>query len=108
AHETLETMPPAPSLDFGSDCADIRAVEEHDFARGDPQRAKPLPELAPVRYDGLHDQILIADSSNGVEARTQIILSPSGDVDGSKATYSIELEPRQRWELPVDFGPSLP
>jgi glycogen debranching enzyme len=105
-NETLETVSLELSLDFGSDFADILAVKEHDFALGDPQRAKPLPPLAPVRYDGLHDQILIADH-DGAEARTQVILSPSGDVDGSTVTYSVELESRQRWSLRVDFVPSL-
>jgi glycogen debranching enzyme len=106
-NETLETLSLELSLDFGSDFADILAVKEHDFALGDPQRAKDLPPLAPVRYDGLHDQILITDPSDGAEARTQIILSPSGDVDGSTATYSIELAPRERWDLRVNFVPSL-
>ena len=106
-NQTLETLSVEVSLEFGSDFADILEVKAHDFALGDPQRAKALPGLAPVRYDGLHDQILIADTADGAEARTQIILSPAGDVDGSTVTYPVELAPRERWEVRADFVPAL-
>ena len=45
----VENVTPEPvsfnlELEVASDFADIFAVKEHDFALGDPLRAKPLPE----------------------------------------------------------------
>src|SRR5437773_191164 len=36
------------ALELGTDFADILTVKEHDFALGDPVRAKPLPAIANV------------------------------------------------------------
>jgi len=106
-NETLESVSFELTLEFGNDFADIFAVKEHDFALGDPLRAKPLPPLVPVRHDQDQGQLLLEDNGDGGSARTQIILSPPGQAEGSRVTYQIELEPRQRWDLRVDFAPSL-
>jgi glycogen debranching enzyme len=106
-NQTLETVSFEVSLEFGSDFADIFAVKEHDFALGDPLRAKPLPPLAPARHDDENGQLLLEDDGDGSSARTQIILSPPGDVSGSRVRYQVELEPRERWNLRVDFVTSL-
>lgn len=106
-NQTLERLSFELALEFGSDFADIFAVKEHDFALGHPLRAEPFPPKVPVRYDSEHGQLLLEDDGEGSSARTQIVLSPLGEVDGSKVTYRIELEPRQRWDLRVDFVTSL-
>ncbi len=106
-NQTLESVSFEFALEFGTDFADIFAVKEHDFALGDPLRAKPLPPLVPVHYDSDNGQLLLEDSGNGNVARTQIVLSPPGEADGSTVRYRIELEPRQRWNLRVDVATSL-
>jgi len=93
------------ALEFGSDFADIFAVKNHDFALGDPVKARPLPPLAEARYEEEENQFVLVDDS-GV-ARTQIILSQRGHVEPSKVRYWIELEPRASWELGMDVVPSL-
>src|SRR5215203_1982847 len=106
-NETLDPVSFELALEFGSDFADIFAVKEHDFALGDPLRAKPLPPLVPVKHDQHNGQLLLEDVNDSGTARTQIILSPPGQADGSSVTYQVDLEPRQRWDLRVDFAPSL-
>ena len=82
-NQTLEAVSFELALEFGTDFADIFAVKEHDFALGDPLRAKPLPPLVPAHYDSDNGQLLLEDSGNGNVARTQIVLSPPGEADGS-------------------------
>ena len=90
-------------LAFASDFADILSVKAHDFALGDPLRAKPLPDPAPCRYDEEHNQFVFADPGDSL--RTQIILSQHGTVNGSSVSYAIELAPRERWEVRIDVVP---
>lgn len=94
------------ALEFGNDFADIFAVKDYDFALGDPRHAKPLPPLGGCRYDEKNNQFLIEDDGDS-SARTQVILSQRGEIDGSKVSYRIELEPRARWDVRVDVVPSL-
>jgi len=37
-------------LEIEADFADILSVKAHDFALGDPMRAKPLPQRVPIRF----------------------------------------------------------
>ena len=93
------------ALEFGCDFADIFAVKNHDFALGDPAKARPLPPLAEARYEEEENQFILDDDS-GV-ARTQVIFSQRGLVEAGKVRYWIELEPRASWELGMDVVPSL-
>jgi glycogen debranching enzyme len=93
------------SLEVASDFADIFAVKDYDFALGDPAHADPLPLLVETRFDEANNQFLLADET-GVPVQTQVILSREGRVEGSRVTYRIELEPRERWDLRVDVVPS--
>ena len=92
------------AIEVGCDFADIFAVKDYDFALGNPQQADPLPPLVDALYDSENNQFLLADET-GVPARTQVIMSRRGEVDGMQARFRIELEPRERWDLRLDIVP---
>ena len=92
------------ALEVASDFADIFAVKEHDFALGDPLRARRLPEPVPPVFDEAHTQFVLDDPTDG--ARTQVAFSEAGEVDGCVLRYRIELEPRGRWEVTADVVPN--
>jgi glycogen debranching enzyme len=94
------------ALDVGTDFADIISVKEHDFALGDPLHARPLPASASVRYDGDANQLVLEEDGGGC-AKTQVLLSRAGQIDGSRIRFELELAPRERWELRIDVVPSL-
>ena len=93
------------ALDLGTDFADIISVKEHDFALGDPLHARPLPPPAGARYDGDANQIVLEEPHG--DAKTQVLLSRTGDVDGSRIRYQLDLGPRESWDLRLDVVPSL-
>ena len=93
------------ALELGADFADIFLVKSRDFALGDPLRAAPLPEPATPAVDEDAGQILFEDHDTRYPARTQVVLSHSGAVDGSTIRYPVALEPRERWDLQVDVYP---
>jgi glycogen debranching enzyme len=95
------------ALEFGTDFADILTVKEHDFALGDPVRAKPLPEPIQGRFEDDDNQFVLQEPDGAGAARTQVILSHRGAVDGSKVSYRLELEAREAWELRVDILASI-
>jgi glycogen debranching enzyme len=117
-HVVVQNMGPEPvsfelALELGSDFADIFTVKSRDFALGDPMRANPLPPLVDPRFDRKNNQFVLEDGDADCPARTQVILSRPGKVDGGRVSYRVELEPRQRWELGVDIvvstdGEALP
>jgi glycogen debranching enzyme len=94
------------AIEVASDFADIFAVKDYDFALGDPIRAEPLPPLVPCRYDEDNNQFLLADQT-GIPAQTQVIMSRRGEIDEMRASYRIDLEPRERWDLRLDIVPLL-
>ncbi len=105
-NQSMERQEFELGLEFGSDFADILSVKSHDFALGDPRRAEPLPELVEPEYETEDNQFVLRDR-NGESTQTQVILSERGEVDGSKVSYRIALDPRERWELRIDIVPSL-
>jgi glycogen debranching enzyme len=92
------------AIEVGNDFADIFAVKDYDFALGDPRHADPFPPLAQAQYDDENNQFLLADGT-GVPARTQVIMSRRGEIDGMCARFRIDLEPRERWDLRLDIVP---
>jgi glycogen debranching enzyme len=92
-------------LRFGTDFADIFAVKDYDFALGDPEAAEPLPNAVEPSFDADNNQFLFVDPASG--ARTQVILSERGEVDGSSICWRIELAPRALWNLRIDVHPDL-
>jgi glycogen debranching enzyme len=95
------------ALELGTDFADILSVKEHDFALGDPARAKPLPEPVEGRYEEEDNQFVLEESDGGGVARTQVILSQRGEIEGSKVVYRLALEPRESWQLRLDMVVSI-
>jgi glycogen debranching enzyme len=93
------------SLEIASDFADIFAVKDYDFALGDPAHAAPPPPLVEPRFDEAGNQFLLADET-GAPVQTQVIFSRAGQVEASRVTYRVELEPRERWDLRLDIVPS--
>jgi glycogen debranching enzyme len=89
------------ALEIGSDFADIFEVKAHDFSFGDRLHAPPLsPQVAPV-FDSDTRQFVLSDPES--QARTQVILSEApAKVDDGRAAFSVELGPRERWELVID------
>ena len=94
------------ALEVGTDFADIISVKEHDFSLGDPLHAPPLPAPALARYDPGANQLVLEEHDNG-GAKTQVLLSRPGEIDGSSVRFELVLAPRERWELRVDIVPSL-
>ncbi len=94
------------ALELGNDFADIFAVKEYDFALGDPERARPLPQpVAPVYEEG-DNQFVIAVKEENFHGLTQVVLSERGEASDSTVTYRVELEPRESWRLRADVIPS--
>ena len=101
-NEGMEPLSFELALELATDFADILSVKEHDFSLGDPTRAKPLPPPAHVRFEEEHNQFVLEESNGGI-ARTQVILSQRGEIEGSRAAYHLELQPREQWELRLDI-----
>ena len=103
-NQSMEPQSFELSLEIEADFADI-LVKEHDFALGDPLRARPLPKPVAIRFAEEHNEFLLEDPEDG--AQTQVIFSERGEIDGATVRWQVELEPRQRWHLRVDVIPSL-
>ena len=88
-------------IEFEADFADIFTVKDRDFSLGDPMHAAPLPDPAPVEWDEEHGQFVIGGHGPG-HARTQVILSRPGEVDGDGVAWPVELAPREEWQLDLD------
>ncbi len=81
-NQTMEPLAFELALELATDFADILSVKEHDFALGDPERAKPLPPPVHGRYEDEHNQFLLEEDGVDPEdsARTQVILTHRGEV----------------------------
>jgi glycogen debranching enzyme len=105
-NQSMEPVAFELAVELGTDFADIFAVKDQDFSFGNPSEAHPLPSPVKPRFDEDGNQFVLSDVGD-VPAKTQVILSRPGEVNGSKIAYRIELEPRERWELRVDVFPTL-
>jgi glycogen debranching enzyme len=103
-NQSMERVEFDLELEVAADFADIFAVKDYDFALGDPMRAKPLPDPRPVEYEAERNQFLISDDGD-LPLKTQVIFSERGDVNGSKMTFHLALEPRERWGVHVEVFP---
>src|SRR5207237_2828250 len=104
-NQSMERQSFELELEIEADFADILSVKAHDFALGDPLRAKALPGRVPIRFSEEHNEFLLEDPGDG--GQTQVIFSQRGEIDGPKVRWRVELEPRERWHLRVDVIPSL-
>jgi glycogen debranching enzyme len=94
------------TVEVGADFADIISVKEHDFALGDPSRARPLPPPAAVRYDADANQ-LVLEEGDGAGAKTQILLSRLPELSDGAARFRVALAPKEEWSLRLDVMTSL-
>jgi glycogen debranching enzyme len=106
-NQSMEPLSFEVALELGTDFADILSVKEHDFALGDPERARPLPDPVEGRYEEEHNQFVLEEPDGSGKACTQVILSERGRVEGSKVVYELALEPRQSWHLRLDMLASI-
>ena len=105
-NESAEPLSFELELEVGTDFADIITVKEHDFALGHPETARPLPLPAEARFDAAANQLVLEEATNG-GAKTQVLFSQPGTIDGPRVRFQLDLAPRERWELRVDVVPSL-
>ncbi len=104
-NQSMETISFDLGLEIGADFADILSVKEHDFALGNPESARPLPEAVAPRYDERNNQFVLADPE--ASGWTQLFLSRRGDTDGHGMSWRVELRPREIWDLRIDVIPSI-
>ena len=97
---SMEPVELEVGLEFASDFADIFSVKDHDFALGDPLRARPLPDPVPARFEAEHNQFVLEDREEAL--CTQILLSRHGNPKDSGITFPVRLEPKERWAVRVD------
>ena len=103
-NETAEPIRFELALEIGTDFADIISVKEHDFSLGNPLHARPLPPPAAVRDIGGNQLVL---EEHAGTAKTQVLLSRAGEIEGSRVRFALELGPRERWDLRVDVVASI-
>src|SRR5919201_3689898 len=60
-NQSMEPIEFELGLRIGTDFADIMSVKEHDFALGDPRRARPLPGPVSPRHDGERNEFLFEE-----------------------------------------------
>jgi glycogen debranching enzyme len=84
-NQSMERQSFELELEIEADFADILSVKAHDFALGDPLRAKPLPERVPIRFSEEHNEFLLEDPDDG--AQTQVFFSERGEIDGTKVRW---------------------
>ena len=95
------------ALEVGTDFADILTVKEHDFALGNPARARALPAPVEAAYEEEHNQFVLRDHNGDGVASTQVILSQRGEIERSRVAYHLELDPRESWSLRLDILASI-
>jgi glycogen debranching enzyme len=105
-NESAEPLSFELELEVGTDFADIITVKEHDFALGHPETAPPLPPPAAARFDAVANQLVLEEATNR-GAKTQVLFSQPGTIDGARVIFQVALAPRERWQLRVDVVPSL-
>ncbi len=104
-NESMRPVSLQLALEVAADFADIITVKAHDFALGDPLHAPALPAPAKARYDAAANQIVLEEAAGS--ARTQVLLSRPGEVEGGRIVWTIELAPHERWDVRMDVLPSL-
>ena len=72
------------------------------LARRPAPRGAAAADPARVEWDAELGQFVMEDLGSGWHARTQVILSRPGEVDGDSVAWTIELEPREEWRLDLD------
>ena len=97
SNESMDPQKFTIAFELATDFADIFAVKDHDFALGDPVHARPLPPVAAAVWSADGKSVAFDDG----EDRTEVDFSLPGD----RASWEVELGPRERWELVLDVYP---
>jgi len=104
-NESPEPLELTVALEAEADFADIISVKHHDFSLGDPEHAEPLPPPAPSTYDEARRLVSIVDARD--DLGTRLVFSKPGTFDGNAMSYTLTLDPHERWDLSVDVLPWL-
>ena len=75
-----------------------RSTTSRSATRSTPVRSPPPPASATTAAPTSS----CSRSTNGGSAKTQVLLSRAGEIDGSRIHFELELEPRESWDLRVD------
>ncbi len=75
-NQSMEQQSFELELEIEADFADILSVKAHDFALGDPRRAKPLPERVPIHFSEEHNEL---EPRERWHLRVDVIPSLEGD-----------------------------
>ena len=104
-NESPEPLELTVALEAEADFADIISVKHHDFSLGDPEHAQPLPPPAPSTYDEKRRLVSIVDARG--DLGTRIVFSKPGTLEGNEMSYTLTLDPHERWDLSLDVLPWL-
>ncbi|HEU4970666.1 MAG TPA: glycogen debranching N-terminal domain-containing protein [Gaiellaceae bacterium] len=104
-NECTERLELEVALEAEADFADIISVKLHDFSLGDPEAAQPLPPPAPTTHDVERRQLSITDPRG--DLGTRLVFSKPGQLNGNAMTFSLVLEPHERWAVSIDVLPWL-
>jgi glycogen debranching enzyme len=85
-------------LDLENDFADIFSVKDFDFTLGNPLQASPLPAVAAETWSDDGASVTFDDGGD----QTCVAFSRPGE----RATWQVELGPRESWEVVVDVFPN--
>ena len=96
-NQTMEPVALRLELELGADFADVISVKEWDFSLGDPKHARPLPDSVEPKWDEENNQFVLTDPEGF--ARTQVILSERGEMNG----HGIAYESRRELGTPPDL-----
>jgi glycogen debranching enzyme len=102
-NESPEPLELTVALEAEADFADIISVKHHDFSLGDPEHAQPLPPPAPSSYDEARRLVSIVDARG--DLGTRIVFSKPGTLEGNEMSYTLTLDPHERWDVSLDVLP---
>ena len=105
---TCQAMEPIAfelALELEADFADIITVKEHAIAGGPPTGPRRTPPPGVHHHDTAGQELVLSDAEGGAAVQTEVVFSQPAALDGDRASWRVELAPRERWELCIDVAP---